>query len=158
MVAQAAHRERVLMGPRGEIVTIDVERRMTADEVALLKEVVRWRRNHGIELVRDWSRYRFPDGRSFAWLPVSSHATCMKIGVTADVRRHPFVWYRVPSIGQAVDLLAMFGYLPVRFSSAYRAGWEAAMVWEKCEADDPVFRRMFHDPENISFPAREPAW
>jgi hypothetical protein len=100
------------------------KRRMTAAEIGLLKEIVRWRRSHDGEYVYTWSRYRLIDGKSIAWLRVDSHATCMKIGVSADFYREPFTWHRVRTIGEAVDLLVALGYLPMRFSSAYRAGYD----------------------------------
>jgi hypothetical protein len=128
--------------------------RMTAVEIGLLREIVRWRRSHDGEYVYTWSRYRLIDGKSFAWLSVDSHATCMKIGVSPDFYREPFTWHRVRTIGEAVDLLVVLGYLPMRFSSAYRAGWDASKAWHS-EVDDATFARMFHDPDNIAFPALE---
>lgn len=139
--------------------TVKAAGRMTADEVALLKEVVRWRRNHGVDYDFRGAAYKMADGRRIAWNTVSAlhWPRAGEVGVYPCARR-PLDWHQVESVTQAIDVLVALGYLPLRFSSAYRAGWEAAMVWEKCTDDDAVFARMFHDPANVSFPAAEVAW
>lgn len=134
---------------------------MTLDELAVLRELARWRRNHGHEYVVGHGltpTYRLADGGAICWLGPRSHATCMKIGVTRDYGKVLLVWHRVESVSQALDLLAMLGYLPLRFSSVYRAGWEAAATWFVGDSDSERFKAMFHDPDNISFPAGEVAW
>jgi hypothetical protein len=132
-------------------------KRMTTDEIALVREIVRWRRNHGIDFVRRlhpygapyWKDYRTgrevwqrPNGEQMAMI---SDRDSLNVAVGAD------------SVTQAVDVLVAYGYLPLRFSSAYRAGWHAATVWEQHPATarrgwEDEFKRLFQDPENISFP------
>lgn len=130
--------------------------RMTTDEIALMREIVRWRKNHDIDFVRRavyggpyWKDCR--TGRE-VWFQVNQsrplsiysgrHASAVLAG----------------SVAQAVDALVAYGYLPQRFSSAYRAGWHAAQVWEQHPATarrgwEDEFARLFHDPLNVSFPA-----
>lgn len=139
---------------------IQPEGRMTVDEVALVREIVRWRRNRKAEYEHAWAALRMTDGRSIAWNTYSAlhWPKAGEIGVCADRRRRPLCWHEVHSVTEAVDVIVALGYLPQRFSSAYRAGWENAMIWEKCDDHDLVFRQRFQDPENISFPATESAW
>ena len=103
---------------------IETRRRMTANEMAVLREIVKWRRATGGEYLPMWSRYRLADGRSFAWLSLDSYATCMKVGVSSDITRVSYTWHRIASVQQGIDLLVALGYLPARFSTAYRAGWD----------------------------------
>lgn len=136
------------------------KQRLTPDEIALLREIARWRRNNGCDLIFQLADVlRLADGRAFTWLRPGSHAVCMKIGVTQDYASGgPFTWHRVVSITQGVDLLVALSYLPPRFSSAYRAGWRAATVWHTGDGQGRLFRELFHDPANISFPASDLAW
>lgn len=134
---------------------------MTLDEMAVLRELARWRRSKGHDYVVGHGltpTYRLADGGAICWLGPKSQATCMKIGVTKDYGRIMLVWHRVESVAQALDMLVVLGYLPARFSTAYRAGWEAATVWRLDNSNGPTFKRLFHDPENISFPAWEAPW
>lgn len=133
--------------------------KMTIDEVALLRELVKWRRNHGADYDFQGATLRLADGRTIAWNTTSAlhWPRAGEVGVR-DCRLRPLVWHEAETVTQAVDVLVALGYLPARFSSAYRAGWENAMIWEKCDGNDVIFRLRFHDSENISFPAVEPAW
>lgn len=142
---------------------IQPEGRMTVDEVALLREIVRWRRGRKAEYEHAWGSLRMPDGRSITWNTYSAlhWPRTGEIGVCADRRRRPLSWHEVHSVTEAVDVIVALGYLPPRFSSAYRAGWEASRVWhdpDECHVPTPEFKRMFHDPDNIAFPAVESAW
>ena len=141
--------------------TIDTKPRMTVAEIALMREIVRWRRNNGVRyrhLIHTW------DGGHGAKAPaVHVSVAGETMGVwrphADDLRSHwTYLW--VESFTQAVDLLVALGYLPPRFSSAYRAGWHAATVWEQHPATardgwEQEFARLFHDPHNVSFPAGE---
>lgn len=134
---------------------MDTETRqcMTTEEIALMREIVQWRKNHDIDFVRRinpygapyWKDYR--TGREVWFQP--KYAVPLSIGT-----KHESYSVLAESLAQAVDLLVAYGYLPQRFSSAYRAGWHASRVWFRLgAADDEEFQRLFHDPENISFPA-----
>lgn len=134
------------------------KRRMTADEMAVLREIVKWRRATGGEYLPTWSRYRLADGRSFAWLSLDSYATCMKVGVCADIMRYQYTWHRIDSIQQGIDLLVALGYVPARFSSAYRAGWDARSSYSVQHSDPEWLYRQSGDAPLPDFPAVEPAW
>jgi hypothetical protein len=142
--------------PEGLTVDIETRPRMTVEDIALMREIVRWRRANGINYVPDWSRYRAStrDGSSVAWTTLDIPRDDPMVGVTHDYLA-PYEWHRVHSFREAVDLIVALGFLPQRFSSAYRAGWHASHVWHDASAEFPPeeFERLFHDPENISFPA-----
>jgi hypothetical protein len=122
--------------------------KLTAEEVALLREVFRWARNH------DVTRTAWGD----AWRQgLRGKMVCRDentIGWAVD-RHADYHWLAVDSVTQAIDVLVAVGYLPQRFSSAYRSGWNAAAMWEHPSRDEDEFRRLFHDPDNISFPVGE---
>jgi uncharacterized protein (DUF2236 family) len=143
--------------------------RMTVQDIALVREIVRWRRNQGVEF------YRWPKtiGRFSEW---KRRLDGKRINVTIDEggMNATLDYFSlgivngidIPlgTVSQTVDCLVAFGFLPPRFSSAYRAGWEAAVVWKTAyqnDGPDPhgeQFRALFHDPENVSFPAVEVSW
>jgi hypothetical protein len=131
--------------------------RMTVEEIGLMREIVRWRRNHDIDRVRVrklgwdyWVRYGFNGKtREEVW-PEFARGTMALTGGPDDPRSVP-----VASLTQAVDVLVACGFLPARFSSAYRQGWNASAIWHDPEGDEAEFRRLFHDLANISFPVGE---
>jgi hypothetical protein len=135
--------------------TIETKPRMTVREIALMRAIVKWRKANGVEVPGPQS-YRNHDGRLVtrtAYFGPAEIGVAPRYGVTIE-------WHRVHSFTNAVDLLVALGYLPARFSSAYAAGWHAAQVWEQHPATArrgwaEEFRRLFHDPYNISFPAVE---
>lgn len=122
-------------------------RRMTTDEVALLRAVVQWRRAEGWAYVPDLNLYAGGPGTP----AVSWSTETGEIGMTRKLDRVGYRWMPVGSVTEAVDLLVMFGFLPARFSSAYRAGWEAALL---AVADDFGFGTY---DERVR-PAVPPAW
>jgi hypothetical protein len=129
-------------------VTTDTKR-LTLDEIALLREVFRWARDHDVTRTAWGDAWK--QGRKGKMVTRDENA----IGWAAD-RWSDFHWLTVDSIAQAVDVLVAVGHLPQRFSSAYLAGWNALAVWRGSDRSDRAeFRRLFHDPENISFPVGE---
>lgn len=104
----------------------EAKQRMSLDEVALLRELVRWRRNHGVDYDFAGATLRLADGRTIAWNTYSAlhWPRAGEVGVR-DCRLRPLTWHEVESVTQAVDVLVALGYLPARLSSAYRAGWDA---------------------------------
>lgn len=129
--------------------------RMTVADIALMREIVRWRKNHDIDFVRRivpygapyWKDYR--TGREVWFQPKDWPS----LFVVAGRHVHGSAVF-ADSVAQAVDALVAYGYLPQRFSSAYRAGWHAAQVWYDDQMrDEDELKRLFGDPENISFPA-----
>jgi hypothetical protein len=114
---------------------------LTADEIGLLREISKWRRANGVTF------FQWREGRGFGAMtewkrwPSGWHGPQMnvtyepnryegeafpRIVATRDYKGAGFSELPVSSVTQAVDVLVALGYLPVRFSSAYRAGWDAA--------------------------------
>lgn len=134
-------------------------RTMTVPEIALVRELVRWRKNNRAEWRPFTGCWRYPTvyttgrravvGAAVTWDP-SDGEVGYSLGGTMV---HYFTWIKADSVTEAVDLLVALDILPTRFSSAYRAGWEACHVWERSECYNPeTFKSLFHDPANISFP------
>jgi hypothetical protein len=97
--------------------------RMTVREIALMREIVKWRKANGV----DFWRARPPIGRFIEWTS-REHAVAHDIGdqqMGYGTPRDLFQWVDVETLTQAVDLLVALGYLPARFSTAYRTGWDA---------------------------------
>ncbi len=96
------------------------EWKLTADEVALLRAIVRWRREMGIEYSYAGACYRDDYGVTVMW----DYSAGPEIGYVRK-RGDRITWIAVGTLTEAVDILVSFGLLPVRFSSAYREGWDA---------------------------------
>jgi hypothetical protein len=108
----------------------DLRPRMTVAEIALMREIVKWRRGHAdIDYNPLWSQYRTNDGGVVAWVALDADNDYPMVGVSPNYygypQNTPMEWHRVHSFTEAVDLLVALGYLPARFSTAYRAGYEA---------------------------------
>jgi hypothetical protein len=93
---------------------------VTAAERALLREVLRWARAEGVRL----------DGAS-RWTSPPPHRWGVDF-VSGD--EYLMIWrrgqntgkdYFVVDVAEAVDVLCALDILPPRFSTAYRAGWDA---------------------------------
>jgi len=110
-------------------------RRMTVAEIALLREIVRWRKAEGIEYAPAMAEYRRRNGYAVTW----DYMNGLEIGFTRSFMS-PIQWFPVRTVTQAVDLLVTFGFLPPQFSSAYRAGWDACVD-------------LFHCEEGVEYPA-----
>jgi hypothetical protein len=140
----------------------DEARHLTADEIGLLKEVARWRRNHDVTFslhkgagwwTRGWVSWDEP--RNAAGIRRSVTFELDKeagLGEVSDYHGQSFRWHEVNSVTQAVDVLVAYGYLPPRFSSAYRAGWDARA--DATDADGCL--DLFTWPELA--PAVDPTW
>lgn len=156
-------------------------RRLTVEEIALLREVSRWRRGHGVNF------FQWRPGKGFGvmtewkcWVDDETAWTGRglrgrrQINVTYEPDRsgahepgprvvvtknyyggENFLALPTITVTETVDCLVALGYLPPRFSLAYRAGWHAAQVWNDPDQIPGEFRRLFHDPENTSFPVGE---
>jgi hypothetical protein len=140
---------------RGMTMDTETKQHMSTEEISLMREIVRWRKNHGIDFVRRINPYGDPYWKDYAtgrevWFYRNESGMALSgLGdfSTADIPATSFT--------QAVDLLVAYGYLPQRFSSAYRAGWHASRVWEVGSDEfgtSDEFKRLFHDPLNVSFP------
>jgi len=126
------------------------QRGLTASDFALVRAIVTWRREHAHSSMyprAEFSTNR-PWGHFLSWtesypVPIrdrrevavevayqgsadpEDHPRQLLLSLT---RRHPDSRWSVAveptSVTEAVDALVAFGFLPVRFSSAYRAGWD----------------------------------
>lgn len=134
--------------------------RMSVAEVALMRAIVLYRRVGGpINPRADFYRRRW-HVIGGEWLDVAYDIQATDdpedgyaIVLYSRGRYASYEKAEVRTVTQAVDLLVTFGYLPQRFSSAYAAGWHAASVWYDPKPESDELGRLFHDPENISFPA-----
>jgi hypothetical protein len=128
----------------GLIMTDATVRRMTTDEIGLMREIIAWRKAHEIEFVRrrvmgtywvDSFGRTGPKRRSVAI--ELSHDTTPVMGLCHE-QYASHVWYAVDSFTQAVDVLVAYGYLPARFSSAYRTGWDMVLLLGQLGEGGPI--------------------
>ena len=95
---------------------------MTPAERSLLLALFRWARAEGITYggANWWSR---PGPIEQRWgIDFESDCDFLRIWRGRNTSRR----YWVASITEAVDVLVALGIAPARFSTAYRAGWDAA--------------------------------
>ena len=135
-----------------------------AQDVHLLREIAKWRRAEGIDYWRSHGKL----GRFTQW----SRPGLEGPQVSIDFLRSDDGWYAEMSIGtrsefanlkvhdcwtltQAIDALVAVGYLPPRFSSAYRAGWDRA---NKFALDREAGRRVSTSEFADLVPAVEVVW
>jgi hypothetical protein len=136
-------------------------RKLMADEIAVLREIARWRRNHDIHY---W-RARGILGRFVQWSEIGRDGRQVSIdlyrgddGPYVEMtigNKREFGGLKVgerQTVTQAIDVLAALGYLPPRFSSAYRSGWDARSAWDGA----PI--RLTGDDGQLLVPAVESAW
>jgi hypothetical protein len=104
--------------------------RMTVAEIGVMREIVKWRKTEGVTLWRsrslghfiDWSVRR--DGVK-ACVTVETPSTWPRLGWTHRGETIYDAWLELRNFTEGVDLLVALGFLPARFSSSYRAGWDA---------------------------------
>lgn len=108
--------------------------RMTIAEIALMRQVIAWRKANGIDFAgggrlsqgsraADWVDVGGITGPSRRAVSVS-FGDVDPLGICAG-RRKSYRWIEVDSVTEGVDILVAKGYLPKRFSSAYAAGYVA---------------------------------
>ena len=121
--------------------------RMTAGEIRLMRAVVRWRREMGIDFIASAALWREPvvGGHAVSYDPPFSH-----LGISHHGKA--WQWITVGSVTEAVDILVAKGFLPARFSSAFRAGWDGALRFMAAPEYDPET----YKPDRL--PVHEVAW
>lgn len=143
------------------------QRRMTGDEIALYRDVIRWCRANNVSFQRHNGRWMEPTDYETMRGPVVGRSVeiwnnygSWELGIDAHggSRTPDVTWHKAVSLAKSIDLLVHLDMLPPRFHSAYRAGWHACEVWEQHPATarrgwEAEFSRLFHDPDNIGFPA-----
>lgn len=146
-------------------------RRLTLDEIALLREVVKWRRaEHATFYLacsgRGWAgaggfaewRGRLNDQpHSVAW-DRPSEGGFEQVGFSRDSRRLSYTYFTPESVTQVVDILVAYGFLPQRFSSAYRAGWSAAHQFTRVYSAEYEPSLLEMDAAMKSVPAVPATW
>lgn len=136
--------------------------------VHLLREIAKWRRANGV----DYWRARGILGRFTQWSEIGRDGKQVSI----DFERGDEGWCAAMTIGrkrelgglkiddnwtlvQAVDVIVAVGYLPPRFSSAYRAGWEARHHAQTVACRNSMSEPGWNSPEVLVLtPAVEMAW
>jgi hypothetical protein len=134
-------------------------RKLTLPEIALMHEVVRWRRDNDVTFYLHAAGTGFAGAYGFGEWQRRSDG---KKALVAFERERPdslsfafdsgYQAIGVETVIQAVDILVAVGILPARFSSAYRAGWDARN--EATDADGAL--DLITWPELA--PAVEPTW
>jgi hypothetical protein len=124
---------------------------VTRAERTLLLAVFRWARTEG---GMQWGRWHYrwtrQSGPREQWLGIDFDR---EDGEYLSIYRGRASGrdYWVADIAEAVDVLAALGILPLRFSTAYRAGYDACMrahrIAESRMPDRPLFSRGWTDPE-----------
>lgn len=111
-------------------------RRMTTDEIALMREIVWWRRlvtgeRPYVEYYqRRWHSGWRDESREIAFeLPkVDDPEDAYAIVYYCTGQYASYTKFEARTLTEAVDVLCAFGYLPARFSTAYRMGYNACML------------------------------
>lgn len=106
---------------------------LSASDVALMRQLIAWRKANDIEFVK-----RRIYGAPY-WVDAFGRTGPKRREVVYDRKQENtlglfdddagFTWLAPVSLTQAVDVLVAYGYLPARFSSAYRAGWDSCDAW-----------------------------
>jgi hypothetical protein len=148
-----------------QVTTTTTDRKLTTDEIALLRDLFRWCKANDIRFQQHNGRWIEPTSYDAVRGPIVGRSVeiwnrygTWELGIDdhGGGRTPDVTWHKAVSVAHSLDLLVLLGLLPQRFSSAYRAGWHAAEVWYGPETDSAAARehaRLFHDPANISFPA-----
>jgi hypothetical protein len=123
--------------------------RMTVAEIAVMREIVKWRKAEGVDFWRsraplgEWAEWHIRrDGKRLAVI-VEHPKTSPVLGWGRDEYWVPITWEPgINTFTQAVDVIVALGFLPARFSSAYRAGWEEALEDERMKTDMEISDRV----------------
>lgn len=110
-------------------------------DVHLLREIAKWRRGHDVTFFQwrptgrnfgaftEWKQFRnTADGRvqfNVSYEP-GGEWRYPRLSVTSNYKRESVQELPVRTVTEAVDVLVALGFLPSRFSSAYRLGWDKA--------------------------------
>lgn len=129
--------------------------RMSEQDIALLRAIARWRRGAKVNFFQwrpgvgfgaftEWYRYEGGVRRTVNYEPRVS-AVLVDLNPSGDGRI-----LKLPdcTVTETVDCLVALGALPARFSSAYRAGWDAVLATRGWQPVDGA----------TSAPEVEPAW
>lgn len=124
---------------------------MTAAERTLLLALFRWARAEGrMEWGRWAHRWSRQTGSREQWIGVDYDPDYGdRLSLYRGYSAAKDYWFA--DIAEAVDVLAAIGILPARFSTAYRAGYDACMrahqIAKSPAPDRPLWSRGWTDPE-----------
>lgn len=126
---------------------------LTVDEIHLLRTIARWRRATGVSyfqwrpgkgfgVMTEWKMWH-GDVRKRRQINVTyepdTESGPASLAATRDYYgSEDFKDLSVTTVAEAVDVLVALGFLPPRFSSAYRAGWDAAIRADQAAVYGPV--------------------
>lgn len=117
--------------------------RLTTTEIGVMRQIIAWRKTAGVDFVRRdilstyWRTAYDPKARGYDQVAIQVDEQRV-MGISLRGRGLDFTWYELASFTQAVDLLVAYGLLPARFSTAYRAGWDAAYEADEVSWSDVV--------------------
>lgn len=118
--------------------------RMTPAEIGVMRQIIAWRKANRVDFVRRdvlGMYWEAPYDLKRRGRDEVAYDNKMTAALGISMRRgwsDNYKWYEVASFTQAVDLLVAFGLLPARFSTAYRAGWDAAYEADQLAWEDAV--------------------
>lgn len=118
---------------------MDEVKTMTVAEIGVMREIVRWRRTQGYRcevvssrVLGHWVEWEEAYNRR----SVTVDRSVPEQFAVREVGRFAYnQWYAAKNFTEAVDMLVALGYLPARFSTAYRAGWDAGCDSERVRVD-----------------------
>ena len=126
--------------------------KLTISDIALMRQIIAWRKANGVDFVKR-EVYGAPYWARFGGAQVVfAQREEEMLGVSPGRKHLTFTWFAVSSFSQAVDVLVAFGYLPARFSTAYRDGWSAG--YRVCDGFwDPEGRSLTQEQIGDVYPA-----
>jgi hypothetical protein len=135
-------------------------------DVHLLREIAKWRRNHdvnyfqwrpgvGFGVFTEWYRYVDRKRRTVSFEPKSMSSVPRLLATVDYYGSQELQKLPVTTVTEAVDVLVALGFLPARFSSAYRVGWDKANGFAQARA---AHRWIPPTDYAACAPAAEPTW
>jgi len=102
--------------------------RMTVAEIAVMREIVKWRKAEGVRLWRsrkigDFIDWRITRNGNITYVVLEEPTSRPELGYSRIGSSVADAWLTLGSFTEGVDLLVALGLLPARFSSAYAQGW-----------------------------------
>ena len=106
---------------------------LSEQDIALLRAIARWRRDNGVNYFQwrpgkgfgamtEWYLFTDRKRRTVSYEP----GDVPEVAVVRDYYGgEGFTVLPTSTVTETVDVLVALGFLPARFSSAYRAGWDA---------------------------------
>lgn len=116
--------------------------RLSTEEVALLREIAKWRRENGWTFGADSEACLLDWGKDGWWVRLD---TIERPVVRIDAPSTRIGSFKPESVRQAVDLLVALELLPHRFSSSYAVGAASAAIQVVAEVGTAAAQREAGD-------------